>query len=373
MNSARRFAVFLAVILISWSLMHLFVFIRLASLPLLTTPAAGRWTTAVFAVLCSFPVAQVLARRAGHAALPLDLLASIWVGLLFLLFVALLAADVATGFGWLLPRAVPLARSAAAGVAIVLAAVALVQGARPPVVHGHEVAIDDLRPEDDGLVLVQITDLHLGELLGRRWLESRVAQVNALHPDIILMTGDLLNAVSPVEALVPVLRRLKAPLGVYAVTGNHEYYAGVGPSVRLFEDAGFRVLRNAAVEAKPGLVLAGVDDLTAARQFDVRNGAIERALAGRPAGATVFLSHTPWGGDEAARHGVALMLSGHTHGGQIWPFTYLVRLFYPHLVGRYTIGGMTWIVSRGTGFWGPPMRLFRRAEVLRIRLRRRTA
>jgi hypothetical protein len=369
MNSAGRFAVFLVLILISWSLMHVFVLTRLWSLPLLATPAASRWTTAVFAVLCSFPVAQVLARRAGHAALPLELFASIWIGLLFLLFVWLLAADVATGFGWVLPREVPLARSAAVGLAIVLAAVALVQGLRPPAVHRHEVAVDDLRPEDDGLVLVHISDLHLGELLGRQWLEGRVAQVNELHPDIILMTGDLLNEVELVEPLVPVLRRLRAPLGVYAVTGNHEFYAGVEPSVHLFEEAGFSVLRNTAVEARPGLVLAGVDDLTAARQFNLPDRAIERALVGRPPGATIFLSHTPWGGDQAAKLGAGLMCSGHTHGGQVWPFTYLVRLFYPHLVGRYTIGRMTWIVSRGTGFWGPPMRLFRAAEILRITLR----
>jgi hypothetical protein len=240
------------------------------------------------------------------------------------------------------------------------------------VVHSHEVVIDNLRPEDDGLVLVQITDLHLGELLGKQWLESRVAQVNTLGPDIILMTGDLLNEVELAEPLVPVLRQLRAPLGVYAVTGNHEFYAGVDASVHLFEEAGFRVLRNAAVEVKPGLVLAGVDDLTAGSQFGATDGAIDRALVGRPAGATIFLSHTPWGGDQAARLGAALMLSGHTHGGQIWPFSYLVRLLYPHLAGRHTIGTMTWIVSRGTGFWGPPMRLFKEAEILRITLRRRT-
>lgn len=361
---------FLAIVLVTWTLMHVFVLTRLWSLPLLAAPATRRWLIAAFVLLwISFPLAEILARNIGRSALPLEVLGSLWLGVLFLLFIWLLAADVVTGFGWLLPRAVSTARSVAVLLAIVLASVGLVQGRRAPTVHSHEVSLAGLRPEDDGLVVVQITDLHLGELLGRQWLDDRVNQVQGLRPDLIVMTGDLLNDVGLVEPMVPVLRRLHAPLGVYAVTGNHEFYAGLEPSLRLFEEAGFRVLRNAAVEAKPGLVLAGVDDLTAGRQFGVPDRAIERALQGRPPGATIFLSHSPWGGDQAAKLGAGLMLSGHTHGGQIWPFTYFVRLVYPHVLGRYTIGAMTWIVSRGTGFWGPPMRLFRGAEILRITLR----
>ncbi len=371
MNRVGRIVMFLAIVLLTWTLMHVFVLTRVWSLPLFAAPGARRWLIVAFVLLwISFPLAQILARTVARGTLPLEVFASLWLGVLFLLFVSLLAADIVTGFGWLLPRAAPTARSIAAIVALSLGVVGVIQGTREPSVHSYDVTVPDLRPEDDGLVVVQITDLHLGELLGRNWLARRVDQVQALRPDIILMTGDLLNEVELVEPLVPLLRRLNAPLGVYAVTGNHEFYAGVEKSVRLFEEAGFRVLRNAAVEAKPGLVLAGVDDLTASRQFNIRNEAISRALVGRPPGATIFLCHSPWGGDEAAKLGAGLMLSGHTHGGQIWPFTYFVRLVYPHVLGRYTIGRMTWIVSRGTGFWGPPMRLFREAEILRIMLHR---
>ncbi len=374
MNRVGRLIMFLAIVLLTWTLMHVFVLTRVWSLPWLAAPAARRWLVVAFTLLwISFPLAQFVARRAGHAALPLELFASIWLGVLFLLFVWLLAADLVTGFGWLLPRFKVPARAIASAVAIGMAAIALVQGARPPSVHSYDVTVPDLRAEDDGLVVAQITDLHLGELLGAQWLEQRLAQVQALHPDLILMTGDLLNDVELVEPLVPLLRQLRAPLGVYAVTGNHEFYAGLDDSIRLFERAGFRVLRNAAFEVKPGLVVAGVDDLTASRQFNMPDRAIERALTGRPPGATIFLSHSPWGGDQAAYLGAGLMLSGHTHGGQIWPFTYFVRLVYPHVLGRYTVGRMTWIVSRGTGFWGPPMRLFREAEIVRITLRRPSA
>jgi predicted MPP superfamily phosphohydrolase len=354
--------------------MHVFVLTRLWSLPFFSGASARRSLIVAFALLwLSFPLAQVLVRSVGRAALPLEVLASVWLGALFLLFIWLLAAEFVTGFGWLIPRGVATARTVAAGAALMMASFGVMQGVRAPDVQSHEVAVDDLRPGDDGLVVVQISDLHLGELLGRDWLEKRVAEVNRLQPDIIMMTGDLLNEVDLVQPLVPVLRQLRARHGVWAVTGNHEFYAGLEPSVQLFERAGFRVLRNAAAEVKPGLVVAGVDDLTASRQFNVPDRAIERALTGRPPGATIFLSHTPWGGEQAARLGAGLMLSGHTHGGQVWPFTWFVRLVYPHVLGRYTIGTMTWIVSRGTGFWGPPMRLFRRAEIVRITLHRPAA
>ena len=142
------------------------------------------------------------------------------------------------------------------------------------------------------------------------------------------------------------LQKLRAPLGVWAVTGNHEYYAGLERSVGLLEAAGYTVLRDRAAEIAPGLVLAGVDDLGARRQF----GRTDQA-------------------DKAAAGGAGLMLSGHTHNGQIWPFNYLVRLSNPLVGGRYEIGGMPVIVGRGTGTWGPRMRLWRPSEIVRITLR----
>ena len=154
------------------------------------------------------------------------------------------------------------------------------------------------------------------------------------------------------------------------MTGNHEYYAGLDRSVALFEAAGYRVLRDSAAEVIPGFVLAGVDDLGARRRFGGRNDqAIGRALADRPPGAVVLLSHSPLQPEKAAALGVGLMLSGHTHSGQVWPFNYLVRLSNPLVGGRYEIGGMTVIVGRGTGTWGPRMRLWQPSEILRITFR----
>jgi len=372
MNNTGRIVTFLLIVLSVWTLMHVYVLVRLWTLPLAPGTLYHATLVAIAALLwISFPLGQIFSRAFGRASVPLEIAGSVWVGVLFLLVVWLFAADLATGFGWLLPGATRSSRAIAVGIAGGLSLVALAQGLRAPVVRSLEVPIRGLRPEHDGLVIVQVTDIHVGPLRSERWIKDRVTQIEALKPDLIAMTGDLVDHdATRSQEMVPLLRRLKAPLGVWAVTGNHEFYAGVERSLQVFRDAGFNVLRDAAAEVAPGLVLAGVDDLTARRQFSVNGHAVDRTLEGRPPGATVYLCHSPLEVERAASLGVALMLSGHTHAGQIWPFTHVVRLAYPYVAGRFAVNGMTLIVSRGTGVWGPPMRLFRPSEVLRITLRR---
>jgi hypothetical protein len=255
-----------------------------------------------------------------------------------------------------------------------LSILALIQAIRPPVVTDHEVQLPGLPPERDGTVLLQLSDLHLGNLLGRRWLASLLSRVNQMKPDIVVIAGDLVDGnVGRVEPFREVLKELHAPLGVWAVTGNHEFYAGLERSVRLLENAGFQVLRDRHEQVAPGLILAGVDDLTARQQFGTENHAIDKAMLNRPPGATILLSHSPWQAEKAAAAGTGLMLSGHTHNGQVWPFNYFVRMRYPLLAGRYQVNGMTAIVCRGTGTSGPRMRLWQPSEMVRVRLRTPTA
>lgn len=370
--TSLRFTVFISIVLSVWAAMHGYVFWRLESVPWVADHVARRvvvWTAVGLAT--SFPLARLLnARHLAAVGRPLEFFAANWVGVLFLLFAALLTADVLTVGGWLFPRSVPTVRGAAAIVALLLAAVGWVQGMRPPVVTEHEVRLAGLPKERDGLVLVAVSDLHLGSLIGEAWMKRRIARLNELKPDAVVIVGDLVDSeVGALEPLLPVLRTLRAPLGVWAVTGNHEYYAGLDRSLALLEAAGYAVLRDRAVEIAPGLVVAGVDDLGARRQFGRNERAMEQALANRPPGAVVLLSHSPMQADAAAALGAGLMLSGHTHNGQIWPFNYLVRLSLPLVGGRYDVGGMTVIVGRGTGTWGPRMRLWKPSEILRITLR----
>jgi hypothetical protein len=305
----------------------------------------------------------------GALAFVTEFFGMIWMGVLLLLFISLLAADIITLFGFLLPRIAPLIRTWALVAGVVLSIVALVQGLRPPVVQSYEVRLADLPREMDKTVLVAMSDLHLGSLIGKRWLAARVAQVREQRPDLVVFLGDLFEGHGqPQDGLLSVLRSISAPFGVWAVTGNHEFH-GDNNSIHLFDETGIKLLRNRWVELRPGFILAGVDDLTAQYRAGLGGDFMLPALSGRPPGATILLSHTPWQAEKAARAGANLMLCGHTHGGQIWPFGYLVRRTYPLLAGRYEVDGMSVIVSRGTGTWGPRMRLWHPGEILRITLR----
>ena len=371
MNVAK-IPVFLAVVLGVWSLMHLYVFLRLAVTPLVTTYLPRRALLPLaLALWASYPLARIMhAQRWEAVARPLEFFGATWIGVVLLLMVTLLAVDVVTAGGLLLPRLAPLLRGAAVIAGCVLAVIALVQGLRPPVVREYEVTLTGLPRERDGMVIVAASDMHLGTLIGRAWLTRVVERINRLRPDLIVLAGDTVDgSVDHVEALTPVLGGLRAPLGVWAVTGNHEFYAGVERCVRVLEAAGCTVLRDRRAQVAPGLTLAGVDDLTARYRRGLDNPAIASVLTGRPPGAAILLSHSPVQAEAAAAAGAGLMLSGHTHGGQIWPFGYLVQRLYPLLGGRYEVAGMPVIVCRGTGTWGPRMRLWRPCEIDRVTLR----
>ena len=373
MGATGRFALFLGIVLSVWSAFHVYAFLRAFSIPALARAMPPAARASVFLLLClTYPAGRLLARWApGRVAWTVEMAGAVWMGVLFLAVAMFLLADVVTGFGRLWPSAAVPARAAALVATAVLSIVAVVQDARGPRVVRHEVKVPSLPGGRTELKVVQLSDLHLGSLLGERWLSRRVAEANALSPDLVVVTGDLVDAeVGPLARLVPELRKLAAPLGVWGVTGNHEFYAGLEKSVALYESAGIRMLRDAWGEAAPGLVLAGVDDLTARRQLGLDGRTLERAFAGVPDGSVVvLLSHSPLLVRDAAARGARLMLSGHTHGGQLWPFVYLSSIAYPFQAGRYDVDGMALVVSRGTGTWGPPMRLFFRSEIVEVTLR----
>lgn len=354
------------------TLMHVYVFWRAASVPFLKRRAPRKLFIGAGIVLWAiFALSRFMGHDGtGNFTRTLDFLGMTWMAVVFLVTVSLLFVDLITGFGFLLlPRLAPLLRGFALIAGGVLSLAALVQGLRPPIVQSYDVRLSGLPHEMDGTVIVAMSDLHLGSLFGKEWLEARVAQVQAQKPGIVVLLGDIFEGHGqPGEELFPVLRRLSAPMGVWFVLGNHEFHGSPGVGMSQIKYDGLTVLNNAWTEVRPGLVLAGVEDLTANHRSGQGGDPISRALTGRPPGATVLLSHTPWQADKAASAGAGLMLSGHTHGGQIWPFGYIVQRFYPLLGGRYEVNGMTVIVCRGTGTWGPRMRLWRPAEILRVTL-----
>jgi predicted MPP superfamily phosphohydrolase len=224
-----------------------------------------------------------------------------------------------------------------------------------------------------GLRLVQLTDLHIGPILGRDWLASIVASVNALDPDVVVITGDLVDgSVETLREQVAPLADLRAKRGVYFVTGNHEYYSGVDEWIAELTRLGVRVLRNERVAIGDGdeaFDLAGVDDWSAGRFGAGHGPSLERALAGRDSSRElVLLAHQPKQIIEAAARGVGLQISGHTHGGQIFPWNFLVRLDQPYVDGLALHNDTYIYVSRGTGYWGPPMRVGAPPEITLLEL-----
>ena len=355
------------------SLMHFYVAHRLHALPALRTRIPTRlWWSGAVAVWAIY----LLGVRLGDAALDWrwwpGQFAMTWLGVLFVMTQYLLLADLVTGFGFWLRKWAPriLAAGAIAGVSI--SAFAIFQAVRAPAIVAHELTLPGLPRELDGTVLVALSDTHLGAQRRAAWLGQRVDQINALAPAAVVMLGDQVED-EPIndDQLAPVLRRLRAPLGVWAITGNHEYYGDAGATIEEFAAGGVRWLRDERVEIAPGLHLAGLDDIGRALHGGDIYAGLARTLPDQAPGATILLAHIPAPGlvERASREGVALMLSGHTHGGQIWPFNYLVQRRFPHLVGLHHEGGMQLLISRGAGGWGPRMRLWQRGEILKLTLR----
>src|SRR4051812_25352216 len=303
---------FILLALSIWGTVHAYVFWRLASIPSVTahlSPLALAITG--FVLWSSYLVARILdARRLQRVSWPIEYVAANWTGIVFLLFFALLAADVLTLGGLLFPEQASAIRGSAVGLAGLLSLIGLVQGLRSPVITDCEVQLAELPADRDGTVLLHLSDLHLGNLLGRRWLAQLIEKVSRIKPDIIVIAGDLVDGnVGRVEPLRELLQELQAPLGVWAATGNHDYYAGVDRSVRLLEGAGFHVLRDSHRQVVPGIIMAGVDDLTVRQGSEAANHAIDQALANRPPGATILISHSPLQAEKAAAAGAGLMLS----------------------------------------------------------------
>ena len=237
-----------------------------------------------------------------------------------------------------------------------------------------DVPVAGLPPELDGYRIAQVTDIHIGPTIKGDFLDGVVEVVNGLSPDLIAVTGDLVDGyVSQLGEHVAPLARLEATDGVYFVTGNHEYYWDVHAWVQYVEELGLSVLNNAHRVVERGaarLVVAGVTDYTAERHVAEHASDPARALAGAPtADFRLLLAHQPKSIHAAADAGFDLQVSGHTHGGQFFPYTLFVGLAHPFTEGLGRLRD-TWIyVSRGTGYWGPPLRAGAPSEITLLTLR----
>ena len=402
MSRYLSFAVFIAITLAILGGMHWYLWLRLVRDPALVEPWRRILSVAFLVLTFSVPIGMLALRLAPR---PFDRLVPVaaftWLGVAFLLFVSVLAFDLARlaveGIGLALahlrsipePPADPARRifvaRALAGTAVAAAAgtsaLAFRSATGPAHVDEVPVRLERLPPALSGFTIAQVSDLHAGPTIGERTVRRIVDQVNAIKPDLVAITGDLVDeGVSELRAAISHFGRLSARHGVYFVTGNHEYYVGRREYAEWMEELrrlGVRVLDNERVaigDAGASFDLAGVVDHSVQRMADGgRSLDLERALADRdPDRSLVLLAHQPRKEDvgQAVRAGVELQLSGHTHGGQIAPWNVVVAAVFPYVRGlyRHPENGRTGqiYVSLGTGYWGPPMRLGAPPEIGKI-------
>ncbi|HVE81756.1 MAG TPA: metallophosphoesterase [Myxococcales bacterium] len=389
-NLARILFVLLAGTLAA--LGHLYVYRRLVRDVIASAPvrALARWLMIVLGASAFLirPVARLFVGTAPAWVLTPFL---VWLGVVLYLLLVTLALDGgrALFLRWRERQGRPvaperrafLARSLAAGSALAgggLGAFGTWSAFHPPEISEVPVALPGLPKALDGFTIVQLTDIHVGAVIQRRFLDELVARANAVKPDLIALTGDLVDGTpEQLGSAVAAIQNLRAPHGVFFVTGNHDYYSGVGPWIDVVTSLGLQPLRNRLVrigDAGASFDLLGVDDWSSRDGGDRWTGPadsrydLEAAVRGRdPDRPSVLLAHQPTNMPEVSRHRIGLQLSGHTHGGQMFPGTGVARLIWSERTAGLSRQGNTWLyVSRGCGFVGPPMRVGSPPELVKI-------
>ncbi len=371
---------------------HMYLWRRLVR----DTKIGGGWrrglTIAIIGLGALWPIAMGVSRLiGGDVGWLLSWPAFLWMAIMFYVLLLLLVVDGA----WLVRRGLHRAKGrtappvdpdrrafiarvtggAAVSVAAGTTAVGMVSALSEIDIVDVEIPLARLPKSMDGFVIAQITDLHVGFTVDRGYVQGIVDRVNSMQPDLVALTGDLVDG-SPdkLSADIQPLGGLRSKHGSFFVTGNHEYLAGADAWLDVYRELGMRVLRNERVEIRRGdavFDLAGVDDYQAKRLAKGHGADLAKAVAGRDtARELVLLAHQPREVHQAKKQGVGLQLSGHTHGGQIWPWHYLVMIQQGGLLAGKSKHADTWLyTSRGCGYWGPPVRVGAPPEITKIILR----
>ncbi len=373
--------IFFIIVFLVYGLVHLYAFLRARS-ALSFNRSTGLYL-ALFMVIMTFaPFLVRISENAGLDSLAVfvSYTGYIWMGLLFLFFSPSVAIDIyrlaiflagavlrsditglkpSTGFSFFVPLI----------LSVVLSCYGFYEARN---IRTEKVVIRTSKlPRDIGkFKIVQISDVHLGLIVKEDRLERIIKRVKEESPDMLVSTGDLLDGqLNSIGSLAEMLEKIQPAYGKFAITGNHEFYAGLTQSLDFTEQAGFRILRGEGITVNDVINIAGVDD-NAGRRFGLYTEVSEREmLSGLPRDKfTLLLKHRPEI-DREATGLFDLQLSGHTHKGQIFPFRLITRFFYPHVAGLVALeGGSSLYVSRGSGTWGPPIRFLSPPEVTVIEI-----
>jgi uncharacterized protein len=384
MNRTMAFLIFFSIVIGIYFLANLYVYVRgLQAIPAgsLLRPLYqwGFWIIAAF-----FVAGRVLEKL--HISLASDLLiwaGSIWLAALLYFFLLVLFLDILRGLNHFLPffpewvTANMEKTRVLALVGGVIVVGGLVAGgyinARNPRVNTLEVHIPKKAGDMREITAVVMSDIHLGTLVGNGFFDRLVSKVNRLNPDIILLPGDILDEdLEPIlrQNMGKTLRQLQAPLGVFAIMGNHEHIGGSANAHAYLSDHGLTVLRDSVVKINEGFYLVGREDRDKPRFSGQERASLEHLLEQVDMRYPVILmDHQPFYLEDAAALGVDLQLSGHTHHGQLWPLHLITNAMYTISRGYGKIGNMHAYVSNGVGTWGPPVRIGNRPEIVRLVIR----
>ena len=343
---------------------------------------ALRWTVGIFLTICAlaYIAARFLERVVPcSAACPLIWIGSLWFAILAYAFLVIATGDLAFGLAGKLmgnPEWVGTAKDWIPRVAMVVAVLLSIYGAwnaMRPKVTTYDITLSKPGPSE-GLKIVGLTDIHMGHVMGRSRIKRIVDAVNELKPDLVLLGGDVVDEdVRPVmeQDLGRLLMQIHAPLGIFAVTGNHEFIGGVEPAVDYLESEGIVFLRDRAIKVADAIWLVGREDRAGRRMGGVIRKDLPRILneSGVEMNLPVILmDHQPHGLLEAATAGVDIQLSGHTHNGQLWPFNFITGAIFELDWGHKLKGNTHVVVSCGAGTWGPPVKVGSISEIVLLNL-----
>jgi len=376
MRTLISFILFLTVFFTLYGLLHYYLYRKLTRALSVTQPYHALILVFFLLMLFAPVIVNILAKQNSHLlATYLGYIGYTWMGALFLFFSIHLLIDIYHGIvlvlsksPWHIPTALNPGNKVSFFFAVLLSIGIIIYGsfeAKDIKAERITLKTEKLPPGVKRLRIVQISDIHFGVVNGVSLARKIVEKIDGLDPDILVSTGDLTDrALSDKESVAGLFEGLKAPYGKYAVTGNHEFYAGIHAAVEFTEKAGFKMLRNEGIEVADLVNVVGVDD-PAGKRLGIGANVPESEILGKFSNdkLTLLLKHRPVI-TEKSKGMFDLQLSGHLHKGQIFPFSLITSLLFPYHDGLYPLEGHSYLyVSRGTGTWGPPVRFLASPEI----------
>ena len=380
MDNLKSFIIFVSVVLTVYGSINFYIYKRIMGAAAFTGNYAVFLRIGLLILILSFPVAQFIKSRVIFGGV-LNWVGAFWLGAMVYLLLIAIFFDIFRFtdflFHWI-PGNISIGRIAAGryilGISTLIIAVMMVCGfihSRHPIVRLIQIELPQFDEKSGEYKIAFISDLHLGKLFGIRNMSKIVDIVNELNPNVILLGGDVIDeSPSDIPWAAEILSRLKAADGVFAITGNHEYYHGLNGYKKIIKDAHIRLLEDEMVEAGGTINLIGLNDITGVRQFGMKLKPIAEIMVNAdPTLPVVLMHHTPVRLTEAADAKVDVMISGHTHGGQLFPYGCFADAMFKVKNGMNYIGKLNFYLSTGAGVWGPPMRIGTDSEIVLLILR----